>query len=334
MPQRTSFAIIALIFGLQLDHVCLMFNALYFRTYITLVETGSFTQTARRLDMTQPGVSQHVRKLEHYLGHELLHRQGRHFTLTEAGRRAYDYALKLFSEHEQFRHSLDNDAEHSGECRIASPASVGVMFYPFVLGYQQLHLGLSIHYRFAYSNDIIKDIEAGRYDLGIVTETSRYSELRSELWHHEPLSLVVPADFHGSSLSELRMLGFINYFDGVSHANQLLHENFSGEFRSMNSIPQKGYISEVTQVLDPVARGMGFTVVPTTILESSPWQRQVRELILPRSVYEELYLVTRSDIDLPKRYEQLLNDYREARRMALYSQPENLPPTENEMEGL
>ena len=54
-----------------------MFNAQYFRTFITLVETGSFTHTARRLDMTQPGVSQHIRKLEQYLDKPLLNRQGR-----------------------------------------------------------------------------------------------------------------------------------------------------------------------------------------------------------------------------------------------------------------
>ena len=85
-----------------------MFNAQYFRTFITLVETGSFTRTARRLEMTQPGVSQHIRKLESYLGKTLLERRGRSFTLTESGRRAYDYALKLFAEHEQFRHGLDD----------------------------------------------------------------------------------------------------------------------------------------------------------------------------------------------------------------------------------
>ena len=123
-----------------------MFNALYFRTFITLVETGSFTQTARRLEMTQPGVSQHVRKLEQYLDKPLLERHGRRFTLTEAGRRAYDYALKLFTDHEQFRHSLDADSLFSGECRLASPGSVGLMLYPFLLGQQQMHPGLTVSY--------------------------------------------------------------------------------------------------------------------------------------------------------------------------------------------
>ena len=56
-----------------------MFNALYFRTFISLVETGSFTQTARKLDMTQPGVSQHVRKLEEYFCLPLLLRKGKRF---------------------------------------------------------------------------------------------------------------------------------------------------------------------------------------------------------------------------------------------------------------
>lgn len=304
-----------------------MFNTHYFRTFITLVETGSFTQTARKLDMTQPGVSQHMRKLEQYLGKPLLRRQGRRFSLTESGRRAYDYALKLFSEHEQFRHALDDDFEHTGECRIASPSSIGGLFYPFTLGYQQLHLGLTIHYAFVANADIVKDVAAGRFDVGIVTEQIRHAELEYALWHHEPLSLVVPADFHGSSFSELQALGFISYDEGIGQARRVLRENFDGEFRSMNSIVQRGYISEVNQVLDPVARGMGFTVVPSAVLESSPWQRQVREVPLARSVYEELYIVKRADMDLPKRYERLLDDYRSARQTTLYGQPDHLPST-------
>ena len=304
-----------------------MFNTHYFRTFITLVETGSFTQTARKLDMTQPGVSQHMRKLEHYLGKPLLRRQGRRFSLTESGRRAYDYALKLFAEHEHFRHALDDDFEHTGECRIASPSSIGALFYPFTLGYQQVHLGLTIHYAFMANADIARDVAAGRYDVGIVTEQIRHPDLEYVLWHHEPLCLVVPADFHGNSFGELQALGYINYAEGLGYARRVLHDNFGGEFRSMNSIARQGYISEVSQVLDPVARGMGFTVVPSAVLESSPWQRQVREIPLARSVYDELYIVTRVDVDLPRRYEQLLEDYRETRQTALYSQPDHLPST-------
>lgn len=290
-----------------------MFNAQYFRTFITLVETGSFTRTARRLEMTQPGVSQHVRKLETYLDKALIERHGRSFTLTESGRRAYDYALKLFAEHEQFRHGLDDDSLDSGECRIASPGSVGLMFYPYILGQQQMHPSLTVNYSFAFNHEIVNDLLEGRYDIGIVTEQLNHTELACTVWHKEPLCLVVPADFAGSTLAELMGLGFINYYDGINHANALLRANFPDEFRSMTHFRHQGFTNEVSMVLDAVARGLGFTVVSRLVLETSPWQRQVKPLPLSLVIHEVLYLLRRKDSVLPKRYEKLLKGFHDQR---------------------
>lgn len=290
-----------------------MFNAQYFRTFITLVETGSFTRTARRLEMTQPGVSQHVRKLETYLDKALIERHGRSFTLTESGRRAYDYALKLFAEHEQFRHGLDDDSLDSGECRIASPGSVGLMFYPYILGQQQMHPSLTVNYSFAFNHEIVNDLLEGRYDIGIVTEQLNHTELVCTVWHKEPLCLVVPADFAGSTLAELMGLGFINYYDGINHANALLRANFPDEFRSMTHFRHQGFTNEVSMVLDAVARGLGFTVVSRLVLETSPWQRQVKPLALPQVIHEVLYLLRRKGSVLPKRYEKLLKGFHDQR---------------------
>ncbi|MCB8889902.1 LysR family transcriptional regulator [Vreelandella malpeensis] len=290
-----------------------MFNAHYFRTFITLVETGSFTRTARRLEMTQPGVSQHVRKLEGYLDKTLIERKGKSFSLTESGRRAYDYALKLFAEHEQFRHALDDDSIDSGECRLASPGSVGLMLYPFILGQQQMHPNLTVSYSFAFNHEIVGDLLDGRYDVGIVTEAVKHPDLECSVWHQEPLCLVVPADFTGNTLAELMGLGFINYYDGINHANHLLRANFPDEFRSMSHFRHQGFTNEVSMVLDAVARGLGFTVVSRLVLETSPWQRQVRALALPTTVDEVLYVLRRRDATLPKRYEKLLNGFKAQR---------------------
>lgn len=291
-----------------------MFNAQYFRTFIMLVETGSFTRTAQRLEMTQPGVSQHIRKLENYLETPLLERQGRRFTLTDAGRRANDYALKLFAEHEQFRHSLDDESLDSGECRLASPGSVGVMLYPFMLGQQQMHSGLTISYSFTFNHDIVADVLAGRHDLGIVTEAVRHPDIECEAWHQEPLCLVVPADFAGTGLVDLMGIGFLGHTDGSNLAGTLLRQNYPDEFRSMRHIPHQGFTNEVSMVLDAVARGLGFTVVSRLVLETSPWQRQVKELSLPHPLIETLYLVTLRGSRLPKRYLRLLEAFREHRQ--------------------
>ena len=41
-----------------------MINPLWLNTFKILVDVGHFTQTAEKLYMTQPGVSQHIKKLE------------------------------------------------------------------------------------------------------------------------------------------------------------------------------------------------------------------------------------------------------------------------------
>ena len=41
-----------------------MLNPVWLKTFVTLIETGHFTKTAEKLFMTQPGVSQHIAKLE------------------------------------------------------------------------------------------------------------------------------------------------------------------------------------------------------------------------------------------------------------------------------
>ena len=47
-----------------------MFNPVWLNTFVTLVNTGHFTKTAEKLFMTQPGVSQHINKLENAFGYD------------------------------------------------------------------------------------------------------------------------------------------------------------------------------------------------------------------------------------------------------------------------
>lgn len=62
-----------------------MLNAQWLETFVVLCETGHFTKAASLLNMTQPGVSQHLRKLEAQVGQSLISRQGKSFSPTPAG---------------------------------------------------------------------------------------------------------------------------------------------------------------------------------------------------------------------------------------------------------
>ena len=72
-----------------------MINITWLRTFCALAEFGHFTRTAERLHMTQSGVSQHIRKLEDQLDTDLLIRQGKQFSLTNAGEQLYKEAGEI-----------------------------------------------------------------------------------------------------------------------------------------------------------------------------------------------------------------------------------------------
>ena len=56
------------------------------RTFVTVVNEGSFTRAADRLDTSPQLVSKYVSQLETHLGVRLLNRTTRRLHLTEAGR--------------------------------------------------------------------------------------------------------------------------------------------------------------------------------------------------------------------------------------------------------
>src|SRR5207249_1353587 len=75
-------------------------------TFVTSAELGSFTATGAELGMTQAAVSQRIAALEKELSVSLFDRRSGKISLTEAGRRLYEYARRILDLHEQAREAL------------------------------------------------------------------------------------------------------------------------------------------------------------------------------------------------------------------------------------
>ncbi|MGC1411467.1 MAG: LysR family transcriptional regulator [Acetobacteraceae bacterium] len=60
------------------------------RMFVRVVQSGSFSATAREIGVGQPLVSKQIAQLEAHLGAQLLRRTSRSMTLTEAGQSFYE----------------------------------------------------------------------------------------------------------------------------------------------------------------------------------------------------------------------------------------------------
>lgn len=92
-----------------------MLNTQHLITFKALVETGSFTKTAKQLGLTQPAVSQHIQKLERGLGEPLLVRHGRSTDMTPAGEVLLQHIKELEACYDGFMASWQNHLDSKTE---------------------------------------------------------------------------------------------------------------------------------------------------------------------------------------------------------------------------
>jgi DNA-binding transcriptional LysR family regulator len=98
------------------------------RHLISLAQTGSFSQSAAALFLTQPALSRSIRALEDELGQPLFDRIGRRSELTPFGRDAVERARELVLAADDLRDSARGVGDgHEGVLRIGMGSGPGAM---------------------------------------------------------------------------------------------------------------------------------------------------------------------------------------------------------------
>ncbi|WP_433923866.1 LysR family transcriptional regulator [Vreelandella sp. 21] len=286
-----------------------MINTTWLTTFCTLVDVGHFTRTAERLHMTQSGVSQHVRKLEEQLGVELLIREGKKFSLSQAGERLYIEAQNILQALSSLEQAVQEDSPYEGVVRVMSPGSVGLKLYPRLLALQSKYPKLIIDYRFAPNSDVETAIAESSVDLGFMTSKSTLAEVSCTPIAEESLLLVTPETIEEPSWETLMALGFIDHPDGSHHANLLLSKNYP-EFQHSHQFLRKGYSNQIGLILEPVSIGLGFTALPAHAVEAFHKPEQIKAHRLPNPVSETLYLCIRRHRGYQKRIETVIAEAR------------------------
>ncbi|MDH2375373.1 LysR family transcriptional regulator [Cobetia sp. 3AK] len=286
-----------------------MLQPQWLRTFRTLVSVGNFTRTAEQLDLTQAAVSQHVRHLETQLG-KLLIRHPRKLELTPAGHALLDYAREMETAEQRLAQRLAGNEDSHGDIRLITPGSIGLALYPRLLALQQASPGLNIHHRFAPTREVVESVLENRFELGIVTQKPDDPRLSVTELTREPLELVVPAGVEIHDWRDLETLGFIDHPDGQDMASRLLSRRFPGN-PGVRSLPRSGSTNQISLILEPVARGLGFSVVPRHAREAFQ-NPQAIKVVAPADgdveVVDTLWWITRAEWPLSARARRVQRD--------------------------
>ena len=283
-----------------------MLNPVWLETFITLVDVGHFTQTAEKLYMTQPGVSQHINKLEEACGCKLIKREKKSFSITEQGRLVYNHAKALIRNEKFLFEQLSFDDPLSGECTLACSGSVALLLYPRLLPLQNQHPKIHINIKAAPNHQILADIKNGHIDQGIVTNIPNESFFDFEVLGKEELCLILPqkANVNNSWERLFSELGLINHPDAEHYLSLYFKQSLEQELTQLevSKIPVVGSINQISQILEPIAQGIGFTVLPKSAVDSFYLPKRLKVFKPKQPVIESLYLVCKKNRVLPARY--------------------------------
>jgi DNA-binding transcriptional LysR family regulator len=147
-----------------------MFDPVFLRTFVAVAETLSFTQAAGRLGLSQPTVSQHVRKLEQSAGRMLVSRDTRTVSLTDNGEAMLGFARSILAAEDQALSYFSGTAMR-GRLRFGSADNLALTQVPGILrDFRQLHPQITLELTVSQSPVLLRRLQAGQLDLVFINQ--------------------------------------------------------------------------------------------------------------------------------------------------------------------
>ncbi|NBC67663.1 LysR family transcriptional regulator [Paenibacillus sacheonensis] len=141
-----------------------------YKVFYWAAKTGSLTQAAKALYLTQPSVSHAIKQLEDSFGITLFYRNSKGVSLTQEGVILYSYIEKshiLISLAEEKMAALKK--LDSGELRIGGSDSLFKHYLlPYLEDYHQKYPGIKLHLNHGTTPETISFLKEGRIDVGVV----------------------------------------------------------------------------------------------------------------------------------------------------------------------
>jgi DNA-binding transcriptional LysR family regulator len=165
------------------------------RHFYTVAETGSFTEASRKLLLTQPAVSNQIRKLEEDIGQKLFERQGRRVQLTRAGEILYAHTRKIFQQLREAEgiledlKSLETGSLSLGTVDVVSIYVLPQIFREFHEKYPRVEISIQVD----NSTNISRGVLEGEFDLGFVTLPVEENNLNWIPIYQDQMRVIAPA---------------------------------------------------------------------------------------------------------------------------------------------
>jgi len=245
------------------------------RYFVAVAQHHNFSRAARQMHVSQPALSEQIRKLEDELGTPLFERTSRGALLTDAGEAFLPHARSVLAGADVAIESVRMVSEGvAGTLTLGfiDSAALGIM-PPLIRHFTARYPGVKLRLRELGTKRQLEALETGEIDVGIVSGPVWNPALAGQRIATESLLAALPPEhpLAGSEtvrLADLRDDGFITYpaDRGAALYEETLRLCHAAGFAPV--IVQEA--SEIYTICGMVAAGLGVALVPSSVETVAP----------------------------------------------------------------
>lgn len=277
----------------------------HLRYFVAVAQTLHFGRAARRLNISQPPLTQQIHNLEEELGVQLFDRSTRKVVLTAEGELFLKRAEAILHQAEQASAEVRRAAQGGGETLVVGYMGSAILreIIPLLREFHARFPRVKVEFAIMRSDEQYEALLDGRIDVGIVdltvqpmSERFRTHHVDYELVVHERLCLAVNPGHtlvgrDSVNVSELRDEAFVTLQRHLFPSN---YDKIVSQCQQAGFRPDIVAMSEQTDVLLAyVAAGVGVALVPACT--ESSWQTEVCFIPLEPVATVDVHLIISAD---------------------------------------
>jgi LysR family hydrogen peroxide-inducible transcriptional activator len=235
------------------------------RYFVALAETRHFGKAAERCYVSQPTLSAQIKKLENYLGVQLIERQPRRVTLTETGEKIVPLARRMLQESDEIVALARNEHDPlSGKLNLALIPTIGPYLLPLVMRRLRKQLPRLKLMLYEYQTQpLLEKLRSGDIDVGILALPVPLDGLEARDLFDEPFTVAVPATTELAKKSQVKLDDLSGETLLLLEDGHCLRDQALDVCSRVEARESEEYRATSLETLrQMVAAGMGITLLP------------------------------------------------------------------------
>jgi len=237
------------------------------QVFHTVARLLSFTKAAETLHMTQPAVTFQVRQLEEHFNTRLFDRTHNRISLTEAGKRVFEYSDRIFEHYAEMESAVrEMTGDVSGVLMIGASTTIAEYLLPALLGdFKKKYPDVNVQLKVSNSDGIVHMVENNVIDLGVVESPVMNKNLVVEVCRIDQLVAVVTpghplADRTSISIGDLLEHPYICREEG-SGTREVIAEYMTQQGVNAGQVQLTMELGSPESIKGAVEAGMGVSII-------------------------------------------------------------------------